>query len=182
MREVNTSVDARWQAIGAERLMYSSKWMDLYHVDVSLPDGQQIEHIAVRMRPVISSVVIKNSSVLMIWRHRFVPSAWGWELPGGIVDDGETPAEAAIREIEEETGWKVSAVEELVRFQPAAGFADIPTYVFRADGEVEGCSRPDTNEASRVEWIPTSKIRALIGNKKIINGNTLIGLSIANCF
>ena len=33
-----------------------------------------------------------------------------WELPGGLIDDGETPSQAAIRELEEESGQRASSV------------------------------------------------------------------------
>jgi 8-oxo-dGDP phosphatase len=45
-----------------------------------------------------------DDAILMSWRHRFVPDVWNWGLPGGIVDEGEEPAQTAAREIVEETG------------------------------------------------------------------------------
>lgn len=33
--------------------------------------------------------------VLMMWRHRFITDSWAWELPMGLVEEGETPEEAA---------------------------------------------------------------------------------------
>ena len=35
----------------------------------------------------------------MMWRYRFVPEQWGWELPGGIVDEGEDARQTALREV-----------------------------------------------------------------------------------
>ena len=40
----------------------------------------------------------------MLWRHRFITDSWGWEIPAGGVDAGETPEDAAAREVLEETG------------------------------------------------------------------------------
>jgi 8-oxo-dGTP pyrophosphatase MutT (NUDIX family) len=39
----------------------------------------------------------------MMWRYPFVPKQFGWEFPGGIVDQGEDPADTALRETVEET-------------------------------------------------------------------------------
>ncbi len=51
-----------------------------------------------------SGLVIKNDKVLLI-RHPFIGKYF---QPGGHIDENETPLEAAIREVYEETGWKCS--------------------------------------------------------------------------
>ena len=70
-----------------------------------------------------SSVVLldDHDRVLMLWRHRFVPDRWGWELPGGLVDGDEEPADAAARELKEETGYRAGNVEHVLTFQPMPG-------------------------------------------------------------
>ncbi len=66
----------------------------------------------------------------MLWRHRFVPDRWGWELPGGMIDTDEEPADAAIRELEEETGYRAESVEHLITFQALPGIADSEHFAF----------------------------------------------------
>lgn len=50
----------------------------------------------------VSVAAIIDSRVLMMWRYRFLPNRFGWELPGGIVERGESAADAAGRKVEEE--------------------------------------------------------------------------------
>ncbi len=40
----------------------------------------------------------------MMWRYRFVPQQWGWELPRGDMRRREEPTDTALREVVEETG------------------------------------------------------------------------------
>jgi 8-oxo-dGTP pyrophosphatase MutT (NUDIX family) len=42
----------------------------------------------------------------MLYRHRFAVDQWGYELLGGLVEDGEAPAATAAREALEESGWQ----------------------------------------------------------------------------
>ena len=43
----------------------------------------------------VAAVVNDEKQVLMMWRHRFITDSWAWELPMGLIEPGETPAEAA---------------------------------------------------------------------------------------
>ena len=62
--------------------------------------------------------------VLLLRRHRFVTDTWGWEIPAGRVDPGETLEEAAGRESIEETGWRPLDLERLGFSHPTNGLMD----------------------------------------------------------
>ncbi len=109
---------------------------------VELPDGKQFEQYVFRMRRCVMTVVLDEPGehLLLIWRHRFIVDRWDWEVPGGYVDPGEDGAAAAVREVEEETGWRPRAVDFLLTFQPTLGSADAPRERFSEinPGEVTG--------------------------------------------
>jgi 8-oxo-dGTP pyrophosphatase MutT (NUDIX family) len=52
-----------------------------------------------------------------MWRAR-------WSCLGGLIDEGGEPVEAAVRELEEETGYRADSVEHLSTFQPMVGMVD----------------------------------------------------------
>ncbi|MDF9814583.1 hypothetical protein M2266_003814 [Streptomyces sp. SPB162] len=73
--------------------------MNLFLVDVEQPDGRRWEHHVVRRRQLaVAAVVNDMRELLMMWRHRFIADSWAWELPVGLIEEGETPDEAAARE------------------------------------------------------------------------------------
>jgi 8-oxo-dGTP pyrophosphatase MutT (NUDIX family) len=100
-----------WKTHG-EPQIYTNKWVNLCLVDVQQPDGRRWKYHVVRLRHLaVAAVVNDRQEVLMMWRHRFITDSWAWELPMGLVEEGETPEEAAAREVLEETGWRPGPIK-----------------------------------------------------------------------
>ena len=117
-----------------------------------------------------------EKQVLLLWRHRFVPDVWNWELPGGLVDEGEPPEVAAARELEEETGYRAGSLEHVVSFEPVIGMVSAPHHVF-VGRRPERVSKPvETDEAARAEWVDLDRLVPLIRDGKIANSGTLVAL------
>ena len=169
----------RWRVHG-ERTLYDSEWVRLTLVDVELPGGERFEHHVVRIpRPAAATVVRDpDRGVLLLWRHRFIVDAWAWEVPGGEVDDGESPEQAAARETVEETGWRPGPLRELGSYHPFVGRSDHTFHVFLADG-AERVGEPSSPEAERVEWLPVDEVRRLVRDGGIVDGYSLTALAWA---
>lgn len=168
--------DSVWTVHG-ERTLYDNPWVKLVLADIEQPDGHRFEHHVVRLKAAAIVVMLDSQDrVLMLWRHRFVAGRWGWELPGGLVDDGEVPLETAAREMEEETGYRAGKLEPTVTFQPMVGMVDSPHHLFLAT-DLERIGEPtETTEAARLEWVPLSSVSGLIAKGEIWNSGTLVAL------
>jgi 8-oxo-dGTP pyrophosphatase MutT (NUDIX family) len=149
----------------------------LGQVDVELPGGERFWHHVVRLHRAAMMVLVDDRGrVLLLWRHRFVQDKWGWELPGGLIDEGEEPSATAVRELEEETGYRAGRVEHLVTFQPMVGMVDSEHFVF-AGYDPEKITEPvETAEVERMEWVPLAEVSALIESGGIWNSGSLVGL------
>jgi 8-oxo-dGTP pyrophosphatase MutT (NUDIX family) len=169
--------DSRWIVHG-RRPLYDSEWIKLYKTDVELPDGQRFEHHTVWMPSAAMTAMLNDdlTHVLLMWRHRFVPDLWNWELPGGLVDEGEDPAQAAAREIEEETGYRPRNIEHLVTFEPMIGMVNTPHHVFMARGAERIGEPTEKTEMQRMEWVPLAQIPDLINQGQVSNSGTLVAL------
>ena len=168
---------ARWIVHG-ERLVDDTRRLRLSVAQVELPDGVHFEQYVLRMPKAAMTVLLDDAGerVLMIWRHRFVPNRWTWELPGGYVDADENPAVTAAREVEEETGWRPRSMRLLTRFQPLVGTADFENLIFLGEGAEDTGQPADINEAAHVKWINLDSIRDRIARGEIIGAGTQIGL------
>ncbi len=167
----------KWIVHG-ERTIYESPWVNLSLTDIEIPGGPRFDHHVIRMPAEASGTVIEDpeQGVLLLWRHRFTTDTWGWEIPAGRVDDGETPIEAAAREAFEETGWRPGPIVPLGRYFPHNGSSDAVFNLFRAESAQYVGEPSDPSESERVEWVSWPVIRAEIAAGRIGDGLSLTAL------
>ncbi|MGH3401213.1 MAG: NUDIX hydrolase [Streptosporangiaceae bacterium] len=179
MADAENSGKSRWRTFG-ERTIYDNEWVWLGQVDVEMPDGERFWHHVVRLpRAAVMVLVDDRDRVLMMWRHRFVQDRWGWELPSGLIDAGEEPEQTAVRELEEETGYRAGRVEHLATYEPMVGMVASEHVVFIGRDPEKIGEPTETTEADRIEWVPLASVPELIASGKIWNSGVLIGLLLA---
>src|SRR3954453_9995228 len=152
----------RWTVHG-ERTIYDSEWMRLALVDVQLPSGPRFDHHVLRMPAEAAGVVVDvaDRGVLLLRRHRFITDTWGWEIPAGRVEPGETLEQAAVREAIEETGWRPFDVERLGFSHPTNGLMDQRFEYFIAS-RAEHVGEFERTETESIAWFDPEEVRALI--------------------
>lgn len=167
----------KWIVHG-ERMIYESAWVNLALTDIEVPGGARFDHHVIRMPAEAAGTVVDDPArgVLLLWRHRFTTDTWGWEVPAGRVDAGETPVEAAARETLEETGWRPGALEPIGRYYPYNGSCDGVFNLFVTDSAEHVGDPTDPSEAERIEWLDWSTIRAEIASGRIGDGLSLTAL------
>jgi 8-oxo-dGDP phosphatase len=175
--DANSDEQGRWRTF-RERTVYEDAWVWLGQADVEVPGGERFWHDVIRLhRGALMVLLDDHDQVLMLWRHRFVPDRWGWELPGGLVDADEEPADAAARELEEETGYQAGHVEHVTTFQPMPGMVDAEHFVFVGTNPERVGDPTDLSEAARVEWVPLEAVAEMMDAGEIWNAGSLVALS-----
>lgn len=121
-----------------------------------------------------------DGKVILVRQFRFGSGEAGLELPGGVVDQGETPAQAVARELEEETGHRAGTVEPTGWLWPnPAHFTNrVHTFIAR------GCERvhdgtPEGSEDLIVELVDPAEIPSLIRSGEIRHALHVAALHLA---
>jgi 8-oxo-dGTP pyrophosphatase MutT (NUDIX family) len=169
----------RWHVHGT-RPAYQSPWVEVWLDDVELPDGERIEHHVLKFpRPSVGAVVVDQdrAHTLLIWRHRHITDAWGWEIPAGWADPGEDLTVAVAREIEEETGYRAATIEPMTTYHPLSGISTMRYTTFLARDAVRVSAPVDTAETTKVEWIALADVPKLAAAGQIPDGPSLTALS-----
>lgn len=81
---------------------------------VSVNELRGEEDIAKRATGVTIIARFEDGDILVCEEFRFAVNDFCWEFPGGIIDPGESPEQAAIRELKEETGLEVVSVDRVL--------------------------------------------------------------------
>jgi 8-oxo-dGTP pyrophosphatase MutT (NUDIX family) len=168
---------SREPIVHSERVVYDNRWVKVGLADIEHASGTRLAHHTVTFPEVAMVVVLDEARahVLMAWRYRFAPGIWGWELPGGVIEPGESPRQAVVRELREETGYRPTRLDPLLMFEPAVGMLRNRNHLFVAHG-VQPEGDPTEMDEGRFEWVPYRDVLGLIDQGKVTSSGALIGL------
>jgi ADP-ribose pyrophosphatase len=123
----------------------------------------------------VMMAIDKKKRVLLVRQYRLPADRYLWELPAGKVDEGETPLQAAKRELIEETGYRARTWKKMVSFYPSPGFVAEKMTIFQATDLTEGVATPMDDERIESRWYTAREIGGMIQSGKIQDAKTIIG-------
>jgi len=138
------------------------------------PEGFEIKRAIIQHSG--SAVVMPvddQGRILLVRQYRLPAAAYLWEIPAGRMDEGETPLQAAKRELREETGYTARQWKKLFSLYMSPGFLAEKMNIFVATSLKAGPTEFMEDERIETKWFASAEVDAMIQAAKIIDGKTI---------
>lgn len=166
----------------SSKIAYKTPYVTMREDKIIQPDGQPgIYSVIDDVNGAFVVAVNDRNEVYLTRQFRYPTQTWGLEVPAGAIDEGETPLQAAKRELQEETGLTAAQWTTLGMYHPFNGHSSARSHLYLAQAITEDPDfTPPVDEAiSGVIKIPLAEISALVTSGQIIDGQSAFALLLA---
>jgi ADP-ribose pyrophosphatase YjhB (NUDIX family) len=163
----------------SSRIAHKNKWYRIRHHKILKPDGTVGDYFMMEREPFTIVVAYRNGKFLLIEENRFTTGTRVLDFPGGWLNPREDPKASAMREFEEETGYRAEDAELLCAPYAAVGIARYRCYIYRTVGKLKNVEQKlDATEAGlRPVWKTRMQIAEICRGEPEISGDLLRGLA-----
>lgn len=174
----NDDDELKWSSV-EERVVFRSSFVGFRNDRARRPDGKIVDYIVLENRD-YSAAICKNNdgNFVFVRQFRYPWMQASWETPSGLLEPNESPTEAAIREVLEETGHHVKSIEKMAKCHPS-GMGPGYCHLFYAEVEDGGKQTLDSTEFIKVGIFTAEEINELLEDGQIIHMTTVLGWIMA---
>ena len=159
-------------------IIYENPWVNLYVDKVRLPGGRIIEkHHFLDFEKEAVAVLVQNAQgqILLVHAYRYVTDTIEWEIPAGVLEDGESILGAARREVLEESGYETADHRLIYTYYPMNGIANKVFHIARCRA-TRRTGDFDRNEVKEFKWVSRQEIRRMVKSSLVKDGFSLTAL------
>lgn len=155
-----------------KKKVYEGKNFSVSFYDFIL-DGKKISHEIIEQNAASAVLAFEGKNVILVKQYRF-PVGYTLEIPAGSRDKKESARRCAMREFQEETGYKPKKMKHLITFYPYLGY-NLSTFDCFVTTEISHIGNPklDDDEFVSVVKINFKKLLKMIKNGEIIDSKTI---------
>lgn len=156
------------------KYVYEGKIVRLRVDSVRFPSGEIKLREVVEHRPAVAILATgADGGVYLVSQYRHAVGETLYEIPAGLVEDGESNAETASRELQEEAGLKPGSLREIFTLYSSPGFSDERITFFWATDLSKSKLPQDEDECISAEEFSLSEIRRMVDNGQIRDAKTV---------
>lgn len=147
---------------------------------LNLPDQKTMDYYYIQCSSAAAVVAVNlRNEILITQQYRHPLGKIIFDLPAGAMQEGETPEECAIRELQEETGVVAKNLIHLGKISPSPGRMKTWVDLFLAQGLNLENDNQDETEFIEKTFIPYEVLMDKIRNKEMVDMTLLSALFLA---
>lgn len=158
-------------------LIYNGKVVKLYVDEVKCPNNNLSKREIIKHNGGVCVLAIIDNKVILEKQYRYAYDEVLYELPAGKLEENENPYDAAIREFEEETGYKANTLIDYGKMYPTCGYSNEIIHMYVAKDIVKTKRQLDEDEFIEIEYIELDKVIDMINKGVIKDAKTICLIS-----
>ncbi len=160
----------------SSEVRYDGRILRLEVDEVELPDKSKSLRECIRHCGGAAVVFVKDGKLCLVNQYRYLYGSEISELPAGKVDEGEASERAALRELEEETGYRAEKAELLLKIYPSPGYTDEVIDIFFVESARFVGNKPDEGEFLDCSFVDLNEVLAKIESGEMRDAKTVAGV------
>lgn len=166
-----------WKRLSRQRA-FACPYYRVEHDRVLTHAGRELDYYLIDVTPSVMIVAVTDADELvMINQYRYPTGTASLEVPGGNAEGGDL-LQGAKKELEEEVGLIASSWTKLGSYFPYNGLSNDECHIFLATGLTETGTRHEISEEIEIRRIPVAKVRTMIGDGSLRDGQTIAALAL----
>lgn len=163
------------KTIKSQRI-YEGAIINLRRDEVTVQKGTSKREIIEHNGGAVLAAVTDTGKLVMVRQYRKAAERVMLEVPAGKIDPGESPEDAAKRELKEETGYTAGNIKFLMQFYPSVGYSEEILYLYLCTELTSGETNFDENEAIDIEEYEVNKLYKMAMDGDIQDAKTIIAV------
>lgn len=161
--------------------VYKGKILTVYKDEITMPEGKTAtREVVVKNNASAIVPVDKDGNIIFVRQYRHPAKDMVLEIPAGTFEDGEDPYDCAMRELEEEIGYKADGLTYVNWSYVSVGVCSEKVYIYIAENLKEGKQNLDEDEFIEIERYPLEEAIKMVFDGTITDLKTMIGILAYN--
>ena len=177
MKKSPATPHAKTAKIVSSQIVYQGPVFGVRRDEVIEPSGvRATREVVTHPGSVVVLPVLPDNRILLIQQYRHATRQYLWELVAGRMDGGETPREAAARELIEETGYRAKRFRVFLDVFPTPGFLEERMYILLAEELTAGEAQPEEDEKIVSRAYNHKQLEEMIRKGKLRDAKSIAGI------